>query len=170
MQDVGFSVEHEHACTPWACDLGAAADVDVSWLAAGYDLDSVSAYMVVRHPLAVAATLRDSNVFKRSNDYCSFASETLGYDLLDREYAELDYWLDWNILAESKTLDWYKVEEPGDVYLLMFELSNLVLPGVTISMVTAPETWKRKAYDVDGYPRIDELREGARFFGYTVEV
>lgn len=169
----GVFSKHEYAINPWRCDYTAIHDVEVSWLAAAWPMHcknryDIKRYHIVRHPLKVAATLRDNHVLRHrnGNDYGEFISSAMHVDVFNNEFAELDYWLWWNTNYNFKA---YRVDNLEDMNSLMEEIGVLLGRKLFCSIEQIPKESSRIAYDLTNYPKLDELRVVARSYGYDLE-
>ncbi len=151
--------------------------VEVSWLAAGYEIpEGILVYHLVRHPCLVANSFRGFfDPHMRQDQYQAFVRERLP-DLSD-EWPELDYWLDWNERTKNLDPDRTFVLEDLDVDDFLDAICEDL--GIEID-----ESNRRAAHEapranvrsnaylygkIDSYPRLDDLVEACIEYGFDLE-
>jgi len=182
LERAGLAVGHERAFQTQRALPTARwdRDVDVSWIAAGYRLSGYgTAWTLVRHPLAVARSLRDRALFHRPNRYTRFVAEALGRDPQASTHPELEYWLLWTALSLHQAERAVRLEDLGrgpELDALVREASRVVgyrgSPDLAGARATVPQnrwTGERRPYDPQGYKRLDQVASLAADLGYVVE-
>lgn len=100
LRKAGIKASHEKVYGPHGYAPHHHKQVEVSWLAAGYDLRGHEVWHVVRDPIRVANSFLHYNFFRAQTlgGHAQFVTNRLK---LNHDYPELDYWLGWNKLCES---------------------------------------------------------------------
>ncbi len=177
LQRAGFNAFHESAARPGFFRPESDQQIEVSWLAAGYDIpDDIEVMAVVRHPCDVANSFRGFFDPNRSDPYSAFIRERL---MLNTEFPELDYWLDWNARAFERAGDpsnVFRIEDL-DINALLDRLAEKFRQEVTEEQRRAAHETPRANVrnheylygTIEDYDRLEELRAACEVFEYSLD-
>ena len=172
----GIKTAHESNIARYGYGAGDDYDIDVNWMRAsklnGKDL-GYEVIQVVRHPLLVASSFKHMNFFETVGVHMQAVEELLGKDIRNREYPELDYWIDWNTYI-SKYAD-YRFDiasvDRDWIHRMIHIYGGEFTENTEIALKKRNTNTLNKdyiVYNLANYDRAGELTELAAKYGYRL--
>lgn len=157
--------------------------VEVSWLATSLltpsrppAIENAIIWHVVRNPFKVANTFSRKGFFSHRGDpYLETVLAAEGVNIGDT-HPELDYWIDWNALAEKGSTKTFQLETVRDdlTSFLKDAAAAVGMPFKNVDIEAAHRVglqgvsgWDM-TYTADGYSRLGELIDAAKSYGYDL--